>query len=63
MPLSEELLQIMICPACRGELRLAPARDGVICDTCACKYPIIDDIPNMLVEDALPLSPEDAPVR
>jgi hypothetical protein len=46
-----ELLAILICPACHGELRPAPS-DGVECSACGRIYPVRDGILVMLVEEA-----------
>ncbi|MBO9385694.1 MAG: Trm112 family protein [Thermomicrobium sp.] len=51
-----ELLEILACPACHGEL--VPANDRLICRTCQRRYPIEDGIPILLVEEAeLPEKP------
>ncbi|MCL6622643.1 MAG: Trm112 family protein [Syntrophobacterales bacterium] len=55
MAISRELLEILVCPQCRGDLRLTPQEDGLICDRCRLLYEIRDDIPVMLVEEAKPL--------
>lgn len=55
MAIAQDLLDILVCPQCRGELRLNPAQDGLICDPCRLVYEIRDDIPIMLVEEAKPL--------
>ena len=55
MAISKELLEILACPQCKGEVRLAPAQDGLICDRCRLVYEIRDDIPIMLIEEAKPL--------
>lgn len=52
MPLSEELLEILACPACKGGLRLLEKGEALVCDKCRLKYPIRDDIPVMLVDEA-----------
>ena len=57
MPLSKELLEILACPKCKGDLILTSAGDGLICRACALLYPIREDIPVMLVEEALPFPP------
>ncbi len=60
MTLDRELLRILACPKCRGDLRLAPdpAEDaeaqGLFCAACAVVYPIEDGIPVLLVEEAVP---------
>ncbi len=55
MAISKELLEILVCPQCKGELRLTPEEDGLICDRCRLLYEIRDDIPVMLVEEAKPV--------
>ena len=55
MPLSQELLDILACPQCKGSLRLTDNQDGLVCDACRLVYPIRDEIPVMLVEEAQPL--------
>ena len=55
MGIDKELLDILVCPKCKGDLELTQEEDGLICKTCALKYPIKDDIPIMLIDEALPL--------
>jgi uncharacterized protein YbaR (Trm112 family) len=55
MGISKELLEILVCPQCRGDLRLTPEEDGLICERCRLLYEIRDEIPVMLVEEAKPL--------
>jgi len=55
MPISKELLEILACPKCKGDLRLTAKEDGLICDQCRLLYEIKDDIPIMLIEEAKPL--------
>ena len=47
-----KLLEILICPACRTKVRLEG--DRLVCEnrSCGLRYPIRDDIPIMLVEEA-----------
>ena len=52
MSIDRELLEILACPQCKGELTLTADEDGLICQACKLKYPIRDDIPVMLVEEA-----------
>jgi len=57
MPLNKELLEILACPKCKGDLQLTPAEDGLICETpCSVVYPIRDEIPIMLVDESVPLA-------
>ena len=48
--LDKELLDILACPKCKGDLRLEG--DFLICDNCRLKYKIEDDIPILLVDEA-----------
>jgi len=52
MPISKELLEILACPQCKGEVHLNEAGDGLICEHCKLLYEIKDDIPIMLIDAA-----------
>lgn len=52
MPISKELLAILVCPLCHTPVRLLPDQSGLTCDSCKRVYPIRDDIPVMLPEEA-----------
>ena len=56
MPISQELLDILACPKCKGELQLTDQQDGLICQACKLVYPIREDIPVMLIDEAKPLA-------
>ncbi len=55
MALSQELLEILACPKCKGDVRLTDKADGLVCGTCRLLYPIKDDIPVMLIDEAIPV--------
>ena len=55
MPIKKELLDILCCPQCKGDIRLNSTGDGLICDKCKLLYRIQDDIPVMLIDEAQPL--------
>jgi uncharacterized protein len=55
MAFDKELLEILVCPKCKGDLELTPEEDGLICKTCKLKFFIKDDIPIMLIDQAQPL--------
>lgn len=55
MALDKELLAILACPKCKGDIRLTDKQDGLICDACRLMYPIKDDIPVMLIDEAISL--------
>jgi uncharacterized protein len=56
MAIKKELLDILCCPKCKGDIRLTTAGDGLMCDNCKLLYPIRDDIPIMLVDEAIPIN-------
>lgn len=55
MAISKDLLEVLACPKCKGSIELTPAGDGFTCQTCKLLYPIKDDIPVMMIDEALPL--------
>ena len=60
MAVNDELLAILCCPKCKGDIRLNGKQDGLICDACRLLYPIRDDIPVMLIDEATPLDSADS---
>jgi uncharacterized protein YbaR (Trm112 family) len=50
----KELLEILVCPSCRGDVELRQEGDGevIVCLQCGLRYPVRDGIPVMLVEEA-----------
>jgi uncharacterized protein YbaR (Trm112 family) len=52
MAISKELLAILVCPVCKDPVRLVPDGSGLKCDDCKRVYPIRDEIPVMLPEEA-----------
>jgi uncharacterized protein YbaR (Trm112 family) len=52
MAIDKELLDILACPRCKGDIRLNEEKNGLICDACKLLYPIRDDIPVMLIDEA-----------
>lgn len=55
MALDERLLEILVCPRCKGELEYRRDASELVCPACALRYPIRDGIPIMLIDEALPL--------
>jgi len=55
MAISNELLDILACPKCKGDIQLNAAGDGLVCNACRLMYPIKDDIPVMLIDEAIRL--------
>jgi uncharacterized protein YbaR (Trm112 family) len=52
MPIDAELLEILACPNCKTPVKLVNNDTGLKCDTCRRVYPIKDDIPVMLIDEA-----------
>jgi uncharacterized protein len=52
MAVHKELLEILACPECKTHVELTADGKGLKCSTCKRVYPIRDDIPVMLVEEA-----------
>ena len=50
--ISQELLDILVCPECKTPVKLTADAKGLKCQTCRRVYPIRDDIPVMLPEEA-----------
>lgn len=55
MAIDKELLDILACPKCKGELKLTENQDGLMCHACRLLYEIRDGIPIMLIDEARPL--------
>lgn len=55
MPLAEEIISILACPKCRGDLNLVADGSGLLCKACNLVYPVRNDVPVLLIEDARPL--------
>ncbi|MCD6594816.1 Trm112 family protein [bacterium] len=54
--IKKELLEILVCPRCKGELEYQSEPEEVlICRACKLVYPVKDDIPVMLPDEAKPL--------
>ena len=52
MAISKELLEILVCPIDKAVVELKPDQSGLKCVQCHRVYPIRDDIPVMLVDEA-----------
>ncbi len=57
MPLDEQLLEILACPKCKGELeyRVEEGDEALLCHACRLRYEVDDGIPIMLIDEAKPL--------
>ena len=55
MTLDDELLQILVCPKCKGELQYNQEDQQLVCASCRLAYRIEDDIPVMLIDEAEPI--------
>ena len=55
MSLSPQLLEILVCPKCKGPLEYHEDEPSLVCSSCRLSYPIRDDIPVMLIDEAKPI--------
>lgn len=59
MALNKDLVDILACPKCKGSLQQQRAEGDAIaafvCNTCRLVYPVVDEIPNFIIEEAQPL--------
>jgi uncharacterized protein YbaR (Trm112 family) len=56
MTVPQQLLDILVCPKCRGELEYRERESVLICRQCQLQYEVRDGIPIMLIDEAKPLS-------
>jgi uncharacterized protein YbaR (Trm112 family) len=56
MAIQPDLVELIRCPKCHGELTLSAAGDSLTCGACKLVYAIIDDIPQLLIEEAKSLA-------
>jgi len=55
MSVSPQLLAILVCPKCKGELEYKESESALDCPRCKLRYAIRDGIPIMLIDEAKPL--------
>ena len=60
MAVDKKLLAILVCPICKGNLEYDESAAELICQADRLAFPIRDDIPVMLEEEARPVEPEEA---
>jgi uncharacterized protein len=55
------LLEILVCPRCKGELEYLESPESLLCHACGLRYEVRDGIPILLIDEALPLEPAGEP--
>jgi uncharacterized protein YbaR (Trm112 family) len=55
MGINKDLLEILACPKCKGDIQLNEKGDGLVCSKCKLLYPIREEIPIMLIDEAIKL--------
>lgn len=50
--MQKKLLEIVVCPTCKRTLDFDKTKDELLCKKCELAFPIIDDIPHLIVDDA-----------
>ena len=61
MTLSKDLLDILACPQCKGEVNYHEPAAEIHCSRCSLAYPVRDDIPVMLIDEARSITPDNGP--
>ena len=56
MTLAPELLEILVCPKCKGDLEYRTDPESLVCRVCRLVYAVEDGIPVMLIDEATPLA-------
>lgn len=59
--MDKRLLEILVCPLCKGPLRYRPSQQELVCPPCRLAYPVRDDIPVMLEGEARRLDDDENP--
>ena len=54
--LKKELLDLLVCPQCKGDLEYDKENEKLLCHACQLRYAIHDDIPNFLIDEAEKMS-------
>ncbi len=52
MTVSENLLEILVCPLCKNQVDQGETGNGLECASCQLRFPVLNDIPVMLVDEA-----------
>lgn len=55
MAIDAELLAILVCPRCKGDLRHEHEPEALVCEHCRLRYEVRDGIPVLLIDEATPL--------
>jgi hypothetical protein len=53
--LDKQMLDILVCPKCKGELEYREEANELVCRSCKLRYEVRDDIPILLIDEAKPL--------
>jgi len=61
MEINQEMLELLLCPKCRGNVLLNAAKNQIICGRCKLGYEIKDGIPIMLTDEAQPIEEDEIP--
>jgi uncharacterized protein YbaR (Trm112 family) len=55
MTVPQALLEILVCPKCKGDLEYRKEEPSLVCSSCKLRYPVRDGIPIMLIAEATPV--------
>jgi uncharacterized protein YbaR (Trm112 family) len=57
--MDQALLEVLVCPLCKGKLNYKSSKQQLICNFDQLAFPIVDDIPVMLIDDAISLTDQE----
>ena len=55
MTVPRDLLELLVCPRCKGSLEFQADQQRLVCPACRLAFPVRDGIPIMLIDEATPL--------
>jgi uncharacterized protein len=55
MTVPPQLLAVLVCPKCKGELEYREDEPSLVCHACGLRFPVRDGLPIMLLDEATPL--------
>ncbi len=53
--MDKDLITMLVCTVCKKQLETCPAGDGLLCGKCQLVFPVLDEIPVMLTDEAVPV--------
>jgi len=55
MAVNEELLDMLACPKCKGDVKPDDSESGLVCDNCKLIYEVVEGVPVLVIDEAKPI--------